>query len=236
MKRRLLPASLLASAALLVITMLWHEVPVDATAVERRFLGDQLRAADLVLAPVAPQNFADQIAFLQRVQAFVLAAAPAMTPIPAGQSREPEALFAAKGGHCADRSRAIEKILRMAGFTVRHVFLLARKDGENYWRPLFAASRDSHAVTEVLTEKGWVIVDSNDRWLTIDKDGKPVSAAQLEQQAYSNALWKNLAPNEIYFTRVTAVYGLYARHGRFYPPYNALPDMNFSELAQNFYD
>lgn len=235
MKRHFLPASLLAAVAV-VIVMLWHEVPVGATEAEQRFLAGRLQAADVVLETAVPENFADQIAAIQRIQAFVLEAAPAMTPIPAGHSREPEALFAARGGHCADRSRAIEKILRMAGFTVRHVFLLARKDGENYWRPLFAANRDSHAVTEVLTEKGWLIVDSNDRWLTIDKDGRPVSAAQLERQAYNNALWQNPAPNEIYFTRVTAIYRLYARHGRFYPPYNALPDMNLGELAQNFFD
>jgi hypothetical protein len=37
---------------------------------------------------------------------------------------------------------------------------------------------------------------------------------------------------EIYGAPFTYVYGL-SRHGRFYPPYNAVPDVNWGELAQN---
>ena len=38
---------------------------------------------------------------------------------------------------------------------------------------------------------------------------------------------------EIYSAPFTWVYGFYSRHGRFYPPYNAVPDVNWGELAQN---
>jgi hypothetical protein len=216
--------------------MLWHEVPLAVTTRERVLLMEKLHAAGLPLPPKPPERYADQLQLIRLVQDFVLNEAPAMTPIPFGQSREPDALFAAKSGHCADRSRAIEKTLRLMGLPVRHVFLLIRRADESYLQPLLTSGRDSHAVTEVLTEKGWLIVDSNDRWLTLDKAGMPVSATMLERHAYSNAEWAELAPNEIYFTKVTAIYGLYARHGTFFPPYNALPDINLSELVQNFYN
>jgi hypothetical protein len=31
----------------------------------------------------------------------------------------------------------------------------------------------------------------------------------------------------------TWIYSLYSRHGRFYPPYDPVPDVNWAELAQN---
>lgn len=234
-RRRLGQAALLCIVAL-GGALLWHDVPLEPTATERALITSKLQSAGIAAPPSHPQHYADQLQRIRQVQDMVLDEAPAMMPIPLGQSREPEALFAAKSGHCADRSRAIEKILRLEGFTLRHVFLLARREGENYWQPLLVAGRDSHAVTEVLTEKGWLIVDSNDRWLTLDKTGNPVSATQLEQKTHTNAEWAEFAPNEIYFTKVIAVYGLYARHGQFYPPYDAIPDINLSELAQNFYN
>ena len=37
----------------------------------------------------------------------------------------------------------------------------------------------------------------------------------------------------IYTNFFVAVYGLYSRHGRFYPPYNLIPDINYGEFIQN---
>jgi hypothetical protein len=39
----------------------------------------------------------------------------------------------------------------------------------------------------------------------------------------------------LYERPMVAVYGLYSRHGRFFPPYNALPDVNYRALTQNFW-
>ena len=38
---------------------------------------------------------------------------------------------------------------------------------------------------------------------------------------------------EIYRAPYTWLYGVYSRHGRFFPPYNAIPDVNWPEMAQN---
>jgi hypothetical protein len=37
----------------------------------------------------------------------------------------------------------------------------------------------SHAVTEVRTSKGWLIVGSNDRWISLRADGMPASISDV---------------------------------------------------------
>ena len=94
----------------------------------------------------------------------------------------------------------------------------------------------SHAFTEVLTQKGWMVVDSNDRWISIDSKNNPVSIAQIKLSAEGAAdfAWSQIPPNKKYMNPFIFVYGLYSRHGQFYPPYNFIPDVNYRELAQNF--
>jgi len=45
--------------------------------------------------------------------------------------------------------------------------------------------------------------------------------------------WGMESPPIIYAKPFTFVYGLYSRHGYFYPPYNVIPDVNYGELLQN---
>lgn len=37
----------------------------------------------------------------------------------------------------------------------------------------------------------------------------------------------------IYAEGFTFMYGLYSRHGMFYPPYDKVPDINIPEFSQN---
>ena len=78
-----------------------------------------------IVGPLPTRNGTlDRDLFIVRaVQYAVLSAAPRDVGIPFGQSREPADLLAAGTGSCYDRSRSIEKGLRLAGFRARHVFL-----------------------------------------------------------------------------------------------------------------
>ena len=99
----------------------------------------------------------------------------------------------------------------------------------------------SHAVTEVQTARGWVIVDSNIRFISIDEDDKPFSICEIQKYALrgKEIVWSDLYKNnfnDMFKNNFIFVYGLYSRHGDFYPPYNPVPDINWKEFLQNFTD
>ena len=92
----------------------------------------------------------------------------------------------------------------------------------------------SHALTEVETSRGWMIVDSRTRWAGLTSDGQPLDLAAIRQNPRRkwHVTVKAELP-EIYRAPYTWLYGVYSRHGRFFPPYNAIPDVNWPEMAQN---
>ncbi|GAB4337661.1 MAG: hypothetical protein Kow0037_20670 [Calditrichia bacterium] len=182
-------------------------------------------------------SYEEQIELISHIQNAVLEVAPINKGIELNRKREPKDLLQAGHGLCFDRSRVIEKILKYYGFKTRHIFMYARQGASCFLQPLLQPGIPSHALTEVLTKNGWLIVDSNHKWLSITKDNKPISVNQFSK-AFLNGRsinWKTVLPNEVYREPFYYIYGLYSRHGKFYPPFNAIPDINYSELIQNFY-
>ena len=97
------------------------------------------------------------------------------------------------------------------------------------------------------TKKGWLVIDSNFPWIALDVNNNPLSIKNI-QQSLDNSVdidWKKspldvvggntskYVKSIIYTKPFVAVYGLYSRHGRFYPPYNLIPDINYGEFIQN---
>ncbi len=215
----------------------WHNVPLAVTAADRVAIATLLEWQAVAPLPAAPK-LAEQLRFIREVQAAVLAVAPHVEAIPYGQPREPADLLAAGGGLCYDRSRTIEKILRQHGFAVRHVALYAMARPLAWPVAMLAlASRRtlaSHATTEVLTVAGWLVVSSNDLWLSVDAAGQPVGLADWPGTDRHDRPGWQVEPTELLYRQpFLAVYGLYSRHGRFYPPYNAIPDLNWREFVGN---
>jgi len=172
------------------------------------------------------------------VQQAVLRIAPLDEGIPTNLPREPKDVFEAHRGLCYDRSRVIEKILRSAGLRTRHIALYAIPPGDSALRALLTKGTPSHAVTEVWTEQGWLVVDSNAPWLSLDRSDRPVPMAVMHSAAtgQTHVAWRTPPPNDIYAHPFTFVYGLYSRNGRLYPPYDAIPDVEYGELMDNIYD
>lgn len=193
--------------------------PTDADAARRLM-------ADAGQFGRRPANFADEVALVRAVQDRVLDAAPANEEIPEGQPRELANLVMAGHGLCFDRSRAIETVLRLHGMETRHAAIYSEKETGSALRSLMTPGVESHAISEVKTQRGWMIVDSNVRWIGLTRDNHPIALAQLREDPSATS-------PEIYRAPFTWVYGLYSRHGRFYPPYNAIPDVNWKELAEN---
>jgi hypothetical protein len=186
-------------------------------------------------------SFPEEIQFIKQIQSNVLNIAPLYRKkgIPFNQTREPKDLYSLKEGLCFDRSRVIEKILMSYGFETRHVALYQDKVEKSNIKELMSSGTHSHAITEVLTQKGWMIVDSNAEWIGLDNDSSVYSCKKIQYfiQENKNISWQLPYPQEFkkfYGEECHVIYGLYSRHGKFYPPYNFIPDYNLRELLYNF--
>lgn len=122
-----------------------------------------------------PHDFQAEIELILTVQDAVLDAAPVDEGLPFGSTREPADLVAAGHGLCYDRSRAIEKLLRLAGMETRHVAVYSTAEAGSALAALTTPQVPSHAVSEVRTQRGWLLVDSNGRWISLTADGDPLA-------------------------------------------------------------
>jgi transglutaminase-like putative cysteine protease len=241
-------AQKIALWSLLALTItaifLWvHNVPTTPDATDKREIEAlliQAGAPELLAGKAGAPTYEEQISQIRKVQSIILEAAPENNGIPRKETREPADLIAANAGLCYDRSRTIEKTLRLMGYEARHISIYKIADN-SVLKTLLTPMASSHAITEVLTDKGWLVVDSNRRWISTDKNGKPVSIKHMRQIAQSSTedFWLPENADEqrpkIYDSPFIALLGLYSRHGEFYPPMTPMPDINWAEFLQNFY-
>lgn len=133
---------------------------------------------------MTPRNFQEEVALILRVQDRVLAASPEERGIALDEPRELENLLLARHGACFDRSRAIETVLRYYGFRTRHASMYSTVDTGSALRSLTTKDTISHALTEVETRRGWMIVDSKTRWVGLTSNGKPLDLASVRQDPH----------------------------------------------------
>lgn len=212
----------------------YHQVGNSLTSEDVKYIKKFLGEAD-ILSFSEQRGYEDERRFIIKVQKTVLRIAHNSNGIPFNMQREPKNIFLAKSGLCYDRSRVIEKILRYSDFQTRHISIYSTKETSSALKSLITPHVSSHAVTEVLTSRGWLVVDSNDPWVSLDEQGNPISINQIQSDVGTESIsWKDDKFSSIYKVPFTFVYGLYSRHGRFYPPYNFIPDINYRELIHNF--
>lgn len=228
-----------AVLALIVAVLAMHNVP-DAATEEDREYGNRILAAAGYEG--AKRDFGDltvfdnQVRAIQAVQDAAISIAKLDEEISQGSEREPRNVFEQKKGLCYDRSRAIEKMLAALGFEVRHVAIYATV-ARGTIAAVLTPGNDSHALTEVSTSKGWMLVEPNVPWIGLTADGRTVDAAALRSIDMADARWApgvTGKPHPIFSNAYAYVRGLYSRHGGFYPPYTPIPDVNWRQLVQNF--
>jgi hypothetical protein len=177
-------------------------------------------------------SFEEQLFIINKLQQNMLSIAPEDKGIPEGQARGLQQLSFWGYGLCYDKSYALEILLEQLSFKTRHVSIYGNPEGTTWIKDLSTRGILSHACTEVLTNRGWLVIDPNFAWMALDKNGKPVSLA-------SDALWADSnnflspPPYPIYTQDHHIVYGLYSRHGQFFWPYNFIPDYNIRGLLYN---
>jgi hypothetical protein len=197
----------------------YNNVPTDLTS-EDQALFVQLHLPKVATAP----TFEQEVAQIHAIQKLLFLRAPFGPGIPKRQAREPTDLLAYGQGLCYDRSRALEKAMSFVGYKVRHVYLLYKGD-----KTLLVAAvhrgQHSHAVTEVRTSHGWMLVDSIKPWVAVTRDGHPVGAKDVWRRA------KEFDDLPGYLeVPYWSIPGLYSRHGQFYAPFNAIPDVNWFDF------
>ena len=187
------------------------------------------------------ENFEDEIADIRTIQSAVLKLTPVQKQIPNYHTREPKDLYELRYAQCSDRSRVMDKMLRLAGFESRVASIYDTSNTGSALQSLLTTDKNlvrSHSMVEVKTSKGWVMVDTNDLWLGLDQDMQPVSLEKWQSHVHDKKWqWNRGNTGDIYplMTKdFTYIYGLYSRHGKFYAPYTPIPDYNFGELLQNF--
>ena len=173
-------------------------------------------------------SFEEEISLINDVQDDIFKRAPLGEGIPAGQPREPADLIRAKHGLCYDRSRTFDKLFNNLGFETRHVYILY-KENQPFYLAIFKYGQLSHAVTEVKTTKGWIMVDSNSPWIALTMKGEPVNADDVWKRfsefdhapAYLNKPW-------------WALRGVYSRKGQFYGGFFPFPEVNMPDFFSWF--
>lgn len=205
--------------------LFYHNVPKKLTEEDKI-------ALDLILADVPkekPLEICAQIEYIRHVQS-VVQTNKKLNKIPQYQTREPQDYLSNGGGICYDRSRTLEKALNYRGFQTRHLSVFYKRTGKIDWKLISQKDALSHALTEVKTKEGWLLLGTNVNWIAADVSCKVHSTKNIK--SLNNNLSENF-PESIGKYENQIVYGLYSRHGKFYPPYNFIPDYNLSELLYN---
>jgi hypothetical protein len=156
------------------------------------------------------------------------------------RGREPRDLYELRYGGCYDRSRVIEKVLAYVGLRTRHAAVYSTAETKSSLLSLMTPQIGSHAVTEVETARGWMVVDPDKRWIGLTESGRPFDLAAIKSDPSLGTAPRHAASkvpiNRIFRADFAYVIGVFSRHGRFYPPFTPIPDVNWRQIVYNFVD
>jgi hypothetical protein len=171
-------------------------------------------------------SFEREIRCIRFIQRTVQAKVPNRRCAGWGTNIEPMDFLERGYGCCYDRAQFMAKALEHYGIATRHVALHERRFGI---LSLAVPGGESHATTEVRTSKGWMGVDSNDPFLLLTRDGRPVTYAHLREFPH-NAFADQPRTWRFFDRPVQVTYGLYSRHGGFHGVRLPAPEINYPEF------
>ena len=229
---------------IIVAIMFLCNVPKTISTTDKYYIQKIFSEAGITPSAHTSVNFDEEIKHIINIQAAVFKRAPGREMIPYGLPREPENLYNMRAGYCCDRARTMDKAMRLAGFPSRYVSVYRRHPDYNFFQSLFLTNASaykchSHALIEVKTSQGWIAVDTRHHWISLSADNAPL---RLREMRHIGPLmdmgWsdKNTEPPYDFFQYpFYIIYGLYSRHGKFYPPFiPMLPNVNWGEMLENF--
>jgi hypothetical protein len=228
----------------IVLLMAFSTKPV-ASAEDIRYINAFLKDWNISATPTeVHQSFESEIAFIRSVQDSIVSGIQ-HSEIQQNRFGDVRYYYENRSGFCYDRMILLEKIFLYFGFDIRHVFVYYPENNATAEEPRFSAlfkkGTGSHALSEVKTRKGWMVLGSNADWIGLDLTDQPFTIKGLQNQLYKTGevplkrpplygicFWKSQP-------RFRYLYGVYSRHGRFFPPNTGIPDYNLRMLLYNLW-
>lgn len=235
---KILVSIVVLSFVILLITFKINEVSKELTEEDVVYIQKFMKSNSLDTFSL--DSYEKEVKLIKSVQKNVLTQAPKNKGILHFEPREPKDIYERGYGLCYDRSRVIEKILNKFGFETRHIAAYWGGNKSKWYLPDYLNKKSqSHAFTEVLTSKGWMFIDSNNFFMGFDENDNPISISNVQNKGFDKINWSKYNMenyNGLYsHNGFTFIYGLYSRHGYFYPPYNFIPDLNLGEAKYNLF-
>lgn len=200
-------------------------------------------------------EFTEEKAFINRIQDSVIHSIQGYNkPIPKEKVGNIRYYFEKKTGACYDRALLMEKLFTRFGFQTRHVFVFfIGEDRSPRATDILRNYLPTHALLEIKTSKGWMVVDTQNAWMGLDNHQNPLPLGALRKQWKSGEQWNLIQTHKmpVYLSSIYQkgyfkfIYGLYSRHGGFLPhrPWVTqvrrwgvpIPDYNLSQLLMNLF-
>lgn len=180
-------------------------------------------------------NYDSQLACITAVQTAIFERYPDTSDaFERGVTDHSTADYDARGyGSCYDRATLIEQTLRHYGFNVRRVALYEKQPTPLHY--LIPGIR-SHALSEVHTSQGWMVVESIDPLLGVDDSGKTYSIADIRQGLQANTVddqsFNVAIPDDFFDGQFAYIYGVHSRHGYFFEPHLPVPEVDWANFGR----
>jgi hypothetical protein len=173
-------------------------------------------------------TFEAEVGCIRSIQAAVHTIVPDRRCAAKGDNVEPMDFIRRGYGCCFDRERFIGKALQHYGYQARRVALYERRYG---YRGFLIPGINSHAATEVLTQRGWLAVDNEQPFILVTSKGQPLRFDQLHQLK-PGEVFEGPSPGHSFgFSKpYFVVRGLYSRHGGFHGVNLPAPEIHYPDF------
>ncbi len=228
----------IAVTILVAVGFLVNKRP-DVTENDRIFINAFMKEWGLPQDPaMVHQSFENELAFIRTMHNQVIDGIVHSYVKSLDSFGSVELYYRKRQGFCYDRTVLIEKILDHYDFKYRHVYAYySSRSDKTSFADLFRKGTYSHALTEVKTKRGWMLIDGNEKWLGIDQAGNLLTMKEVGElnRQHQKTPMKLEGPQTLLINvhSFQYLYGVYSRHGNCFAPRIGVPDVNFRQLLYN---
>jgi hypothetical protein len=188
------------------------------------------------------KSFDSELDFISKLQDVAILHIE-QTEVPHKYFGDIEYYFKQRKGFCYDRAIFMEKIFKLFKFDFRHIYIYfpSMNQKETAISNFFKKGTKSHALLEVKTKKGWMLIETNCNWLGLKSNKELLTVESFnELKINQNTIdfYKNPSCGIPFWKRYNSfryIYGFYSRHGDFFSRSSIIPDINLKMLLSNFF-